>query len=40
MRKRTCTFVAVAMHALQRMHRDWNERARAFLTEAEASSIC
>jgi hypothetical protein len=26
------------MHALQRVPREWNERARAFLTEAEAEA--
>jgi hypothetical protein len=31
--KRTCTFVPVAMHTLQHMHRACNARARAFLTE-------
>ena len=35
-RKRTCTFVPHAMHALQRVYRDGNERARAFLTRALA----
>ena len=35
-RKRTCTFVPHAMHALQRAYRDGNERARAFLTRALA----
>ena len=38
MRKRTCTFVTVAMRVLQRVHREWNERARAFLAEAEAGA--
>jgi len=38
MRKRTCTFVTVAMRVLQRVHREWNERARAFLAEAEAEA--
>jgi hypothetical protein len=28
----SCARAPVTMHALQRMHRDWNERARAFLT--------
>jgi hypothetical protein len=30
--KRTCTFVAYAMHTLQRVYCDWTERARAFPT--------
>ena len=38
MRKHTCTFVTVAMRVLQRVHREWNERARAFLAEAEAEA--
>ena len=29
-RKRTCTFVPLAVHTLQHAHRDCNERARAF----------
>ncbi len=29
--KRTCTFVSFAMHTLQRMQSESNERARAFL---------
>jgi len=36
--ERTCTFVTVAMRVLQRVHREWNERARAFLAEAEAEA--
>src|SRR5215216_3229784 len=30
--KVTCTFAACALHTLQRMWSDWNERVRAFLT--------
>src|SRR5215210_7870004 len=33
-KERTCTCVASAMHMLQRVHRDRNERARAFPTRA------
>jgi hypothetical protein len=29
--KLTCTFVSIAMHTLQRVHREWNSRAREFL---------
>jgi hypothetical protein len=31
--KVTCTFVPAAIHTLQRVYREWNERVREFLQE-------
>jgi len=38
-RQRTCTFVSIAVHRLQRMQSGSNERARAFLPDARSARV-